>query len=203
MIWTCEKDHIRIDLDTVTIHYESHPRHENVNSHRYSQVRAISDMVLEPYLLEQTPRVVFDTTISREILSSSVYRIHKIHLPFPTSDLSLSVEGIFILHRFDSKTLVWNTPLWSAAADQASFINTMQKLTSFRTSLRGFGFRSFGFRSFAVISLIRWMILEKYSRRVCKLVREQEIKEVLISDYERKRTKEIIMQYENSIIEME
>lgn len=47
------------------------------------------------------------------------------------------------------------------------------------------------------------MILEKYSRRVCKLVREQEIKEVLISDYERKRTKEIIMQYENSIIETE
>lgn len=169
MIWSCEKkDHIQIDdLDTVTIHYERHPHHENVNSHRYSQVRAISDIGPRVFTGINSPGSIWHDSFTRNPIIKYIYCIHKIHLPFPTSDLPLSVEGIFILYRFDSKTLVWDTSLWSAAADQASFINTMQKLTSFRTSLRGSGFRSF-----AVISLIRWMILERYSRRVCKLVCE-------------------------------
>lgn len=139
------RDHTELMILIPRRHIMNHPHHEDVNSRRQQQVRTISDMVLESYLLEQTPWIVFDTTVSREIPSSSVYRIHKIHFPFPTSDLPLSIEGIFI--RQQNSCLEYAPSV--CGGDQASFINTMQKLTSFRTSPRGSGFRSF-----AVISLI-------------------------------------------------
>lgn len=161
-----------------TTHYETNPR-VNVGdvgalTRRTDipgdawQVRVISDMALErvpePYLLEQTPRVVLDATISPEIPSWSVYRIHKIHFPTSTCLYPLRESSFSAVRR-------WNPCLEYAPSDyrggiRRRLVDTMQKLTSSFAPpcARGFGFHT-------LISLIRWMILQKYSGDFRKFVR--------------------------------